>query len=240
MLRLNENERPQTVAEIRKHFEVPARENRRLNQALRPPARSPRTLRIPWKPIAAVVLALLLIGGGLYLGMPFFEQQKPSRFTEVPKIDPPKPAHPASVNELSHLTNSLHAAGFDRTKLDSFQKECGPQCPADLDAEFKRRMGLLDQEKQRFDGARDNADDLEAYVQSCDVCEFKETAEQRLSDAYAKSSRAPDSTVPNSTNFCGPARCIAPWNRRRPRGPGSTSSPPRICNIKTPWPVPPS
>ncbi len=182
-LRLNENERPQTVAEIRKYLESTSREKPKA----KPKANAPH---MRWKPVAAALAGLLLIGGGLYAGTRFFEPQKP-----LPLIETPKLAHPANVNELSHLANLLRAAGYDRAKLEAFQTECGLQCPDDFTAEFQKRMNLLDSEKQQFDGARDNADELKAYVQTCEACEFKESAEKRLSGLGTKTAHAEDSAI---------------------------------------------
>jgi hypothetical protein len=172
-LRLNENERPQTVAEIRKYLDS-------LNREKAKPRPKPKARPVPWKPVAAALAGLLLLGGGIYAGTHFFEPEKPL-LVETPKL-----AHPANVNELSHLANLLHAADYDRTKLDAFQTECGPQCPDDLAGEFQKRISLLDKEKQQFDAARDNADELKAYVQTCEACEFKAPAEKRLSGLNAK------------------------------------------------------
>jgi Bacterial SH3 domain len=81
----------------------------------------------------------------------------------------------------------IGTAGFDRVKLERLQTICGLSCPGDLRREARTRLDVLDVEKAQYQAAQGDIARLEAFVQGCKFCEFKDDALRRLARLYAQS-----------------------------------------------------
>ncbi|MGP0059453.1 MAG: protein kinase domain-containing protein, partial [Beijerinckiaceae bacterium] len=82
--------------------------------------------------------------------------------------------------EHRDLARELQAAGYDRSKLNNFLAVCGSSCPEELRQDARARLAVLDAEKAQYKAAGDDIERLSDYSQTCQGCEFKDIAEQRV------------------------------------------------------------
>lgn len=80
----------------------------------------------------------------------------------------------------TNLVQQVHAAEFDRTKIEEVQKECGRFCFSEVRAEIERRIALIEAEERLFYAAQNNQEKLRAYIKECEACKFKQVAAEQI------------------------------------------------------------